>query len=144
MDILKKLFAVYLVGASLVVAAHFLVSSAFQNYDSGPVWDVIDWFMALAVVAALIGPYGRKRTLYGSGPDGGITRDYLEINLLFYATALLALWFFWNWFDNLAAGAGSVQSDNHLLVWVYINPLFALVTGVTGCQMWCGASRREP
>ena len=50
-------------------------------------------------------------------------------------TALLAIWFTWNLIDAIAAGKAG-QSENNLLMWNFINPLFVLVMSVTGASLW--------
>ena len=50
-------------------------------------------------------------------------------------TALLAIWFAWNLIDAIAAGNAG-QSENNLLMWNVINPLFVLVMSVTGASLW--------
>ena len=142
MDMVKRLLAVFLVAIAFVVAAHFMVSPLYEDaVDVGQVWDVINWFMAVGVVAALIVHYLRKRALDRRGPDGSIDRAYVEVNLSLYASIVLVLWFFWNWFDNLATGAES-QGQTHLFFWTFVDPLFVLIAGTTGCCLWRSASRQ--
>ena len=53
---------------------------------------------------------------------------------------LLAIWFFWNWFDNLAAGS-ELQNDIHLTLWAFIDPLFIILVGRLSVRLWKGDSR---
>ena len=138
----KKLLGVFLVGIAVVVAAHFILTAFYEDaVDIDQIWYVLNWFMALAVVAVVIVHYLRQRALIQGGPGQGITREYLEVNLAFYASAFLALWFFWNWFDDLAVSP-SPQGDVRLILWAFVDPLFILISATTGCQLWRDTSRR--
>ena len=131
MDVAKKALAVYLMAAALVVAAHFMFSSFYREVvDPIAVWGVLDWFMAVGIVAAL-GVHARRVRAAdeASGPAG------LAANAALWITLLLALWFFWNWFDflNLETDAQSVVSQT---IWAIIDPLFVLVACATGRYLW--------
>ena len=125
------------VGASaLAVALHFIFSAFYEDaVDVDQIWSVLDWFMAFGVLVALAVWYLRKRVLDGRGGDG-ITREYLEVNVILYVTAFLSMWFFWNWFDDLTVADGA-QSDTRLVLWAFIDPLYVLVACVTSCTLWC-------
>jgi hypothetical protein len=140
MAAVKKLLGAYLAAAALAVVVQVMGDSAFSgSYDTGMVWNVVNWFMAAGATVALIASVLRKFSLHASRTEGGVTRDYLETNLIFYASIFLALLFFWNWFDSLATGPGG-QSDTRMIWWAFINPLFVLVTGSAGCRLWRGDS----
>ena len=137
---LSRIAAAALWLLAVAVAFHFTVSPLYRDaVDIAQVWDVLDWFMSFGVIAAIVINYMRKRSLdSGGNGDGTITRGYLEANLAFYASGLLTVWFFWNWFDSLALGA-TPQGDLAMLMWTFIDPLVVLVSGITGCYLWrCG------
>ena len=70
----------------------------------------------------------------------GVTRAYLEVNLAFYASIVLALWWFWNWFYSLfPENEPEVFGLIHLEWWAFINPLMAPVLGATGFHLWRAA-----
>ncbi len=141
MDILKRVVAVYLVGISMVVAAHFILSSFYpDSLNAGQLWDILNPLMAVATVAVMAVHWVRKHRL-DSGSQDAITREYLEANIAFYAAALLTVWLFWNWFDAVAAG-GEQQGQTHRILWALIDPLFIILVGVTGCHVWRNASRQ--
>ena len=142
MDMVKRVVAVYLVGISMVTAAHFILSSFYpDSVDSGQLWDILNPFMGVGTVAVLVVHWIRKRRLDSGGQDGSITREYLEANLAFYTAALLTALFFWNWFDAIMAG-GEPQGQTHRIVWTLINPLFIVLAGVSGCHVWRTTSRQ--
>ena len=65
---------------------------------------------------------------------------HVRVNLVFYSALWLAIWFFWNWFDNLASGA-ELQDDIHLTLWAFIDPLFIIAVGMLSVRLWKGDSR---
>ncbi len=141
MNALQRLLAVLFGAIALVVTVQFVVSSFYQDaVDLDQVWTYVDWLIALGVLAGLIVHYLRKRAL--GRPAESITREYLEVNLAFYLTVMLALWFFWNWFDDLTVGAES-QDATHLLMWTFVNPLFVVISGFTGFHLWSHAYRQR-
>ncbi len=139
MIILKRLLAVFLALMALVVGVHWIASPLYDNSSGDyPVWVILNWPMALGVVIALVVNFTRKRDLASSGSDAPVTRKYLEANIAFYASLLLALWFYWNWFyslfpDNEPAAVGQI----HLMMWAFINPVLSVpVMGATGFHLW--------
>ena len=142
MDMFKRVVAVFLVGISMLTAAHFILSSFYpDSLDAGQLWDILNPLMAVAMVAVLVVHWLRKHRLDSAGQDGAITREYLEANLSFYTAALLTVWFFWNWFDAIMAG-GEQQGQTHRIIWALFDPLFIVLAGVTGCYVWRTTSRQ--
>lgn len=94
--LLNRLLGIYLVAAA-VVAVNFMATpmDAEANATEFPVREVIDWFMAVAIIIALITGCARKCGQDGES-DGPVTREYLAANVLFHVTATLALLFFSN------------------------------------------------
>ena len=141
---MKRLFSVFLVGLALAVAANWIATPLYHDGSADyPVWEILNWLMLVAVTIALIKNFCYKCSFDRQGSDGTITRRYLEVNLAFYASIVLALWYYWNFFasllpDNESAVVGII----HLEMWAWVNPLFVLVSGVTGVRLWRDASRQ--
>ena len=112
---------------------------AYANVlDPSEGWRVLDWFMAVGAVVALVTQYTRKRAEESGRSDAGVSREYLAANFAFYASVLLAIWFLWNWIDSLVIGVGN-QNDTNVILWAFIDPLFIMVMGITGCYLWTRA-----
>ena len=79
--------------------------------------------MAVGIVLVLIVNFVWKRAFDAENTDGAITRKYLEANLAFYATVLLAFQVFREWIGNVP---GQWWQD----------PLFVVVMGVTSFRLW--------
>ena len=66
MIIARTLIAIGLMAVSIVVAAHFILTPFYQDImDIGRMWNVLNWFMAVAAVIALIVNYHRYRVTDG-------------------------------------------------------------------------------
>ena len=145
MDILKRLLSVFFLLVAAAVATHWVVTPLYDN-SSGeyPVWVFLNWFMAVAVALALIVNAMRKFGPQSGDSGGAITRQYIEVNLAFYTSIVLALWFYWNWFHSLfPANEPDIVGTIHLQWWAFINPLLVLVVGTTGARLWRDTSAND-
>ena len=136
MAVIVKVAAVFFWLSATAVALHFVFTPLYDDVmDIGEMWGALNIVMAIAVVGAFGIHLYRKLMLDKQGGDGGITREYLETNLLAYLSVALILWFFWNWIDDLTIYPASQDTVRHVL-WSFIDPLFVIVAGVTGCYLW--------
>ena len=88
MIIARTLVAAGLMLISIVVAAHFIFTPFYQDtMDIGRMWTVLNWFMAVAAVIALIVNYHRYRVTDGQSGDGSVNRQYLQVNVALFASA---------------------------------------------------------
>ena len=97
------------------------------------VWDILNGFMAAAIIIALAYHYRDKRQL--DKTDGGqsrVTYSWLAANLLLYATVLLGIWFFRNWGTEYFAAE---RLERYSLVWQWVNPLFIAVMAATAGRL---------
>ena len=139
MHILHRLLGLYVAGVAAVVAVSLLATLIWSNGAGSPIWVPVDWLQAAAIIIVLVVNTLRKRSLDANGADGSITCAYLEVNLLFYVSIVVTVWFFWNWLfvgffpDNEPAGAAR---DTHTLLWPFINALDIPLLGATGYHLW--------
>lgn len=135
MDVIRKLLAVYLSVVAFLVAVHFVFNSFYrETLDVVDVWSVLDWPIALAIVIALVVRFRRKLALKREA-DQAISREYVEANVAVYGTALVALWFFSNWFTFLNLGTEG-ESVANVVVWALVDALIVLVLAATGLYLW--------
>ena len=135
-----RLLALYLMLTGLAVAVYFIAVSwqypgADQPYpvEPYPVWEVLHWFMAAAILIALAGTFARKLRL-GLG-DG--VREHLAVNALFYAMLGVGLLFFRSWPSLLRGG------DYDLFVWGSINMVLPVVLAAVGVRLWRASGAGE-
>ena len=132
MAVLKKPISVLLGLMAAAVLLHFVLSPFYEDaLDPLSVWHVLNWIMALGVLIALLVTYTHKR---GTGPDAD-TNAFICVNVAFYAAAVLAILFFWNWFDDLTVGEEG-QSQTRRFFWVFINTLFVILLGTLSAHLW--------
>ena len=132
METLRRPLALVLGLMSVVVLFHFLFNPFYEDtLDSGSIWQVLNWVMAVGIIITLALTYARKRE--GGADDD--TNTYICVNVAFYAAAVLAILFFWNWFDSLTAGEDG-QSPTRGYYWVIVNTLFIVLLGTVSAHLW--------
>ena len=132
MQTLRKPLSIVLGLMAVVVLFHFVVNPFYEDaLDVISVWHVLNWVMAVGILITLTLTCARKRSL---GADGD-TNTYICVNAAFYAAAVLAILFFWNWFDDLTAGEDG-QSPTRGYYWVIVNTLFIVLVGTVSAHLW--------
>ena len=131
MDGIKRIIGVVYILVSIVVAVQFI---AWRLYDSGAVWEIVNYISLVAILLAFYFNWERKRR-----SDGSINREYLESNVMYFATTVLAALFLVNWLNLLVNGAKDVGEEvMHDVVWVVVDVLIILVSCVTGTYLLRG------
>ena len=141
---LIRVLAAYLIAIAFAVAFNWIATPLYHDGSSNYwTWEILNWFMAAAVIIVLVVNSIRKRQLCRREEGSAtISRDYLEVNLAFAASVVLTLWYFWNWFASLNPGSEpEVVGLIHLEWWAFINPLGVLLYAYTGAHLWRAACR---
>ena len=129
----KLLNRVISVALWLVALAVLVVFCAGQLIPgSSTIWFTLSYFMVTGIAISLI--FQCVSLVRPTNRDRDDWRNTVATAVL-CLTALLAIWFAWNLIDAIAAGNAG-QSENNLLMWNVINPLFVLVMSVTGASLW--------
>ncbi len=132
METIRKPLSVVLGLMAIVVLFHFVFNPFYEDaVDAISVWHVLNWVMAVGIVITLALTYLCRRRL-GSDMD---TNIYICVNVAFYVAVVLAILFFWNWFDDLTAGEDG-QSPTRGYYWVIINVTFVVLVGTVGARLW--------
>ncbi len=137
MEGIKKLAGAYLVGVSIAVAVFFIINIFLVEAISVlVVWHVLDVLMLIGLVLGMGFNYVHKSRANGGAGDP-VSRGYLEANVTFYVTTVIAILFLHNWFAFLATGDVS-QGDNHVpwVIWAVVDTGLPIVLGITGCRLW--------
>ena len=117
-----RIAGLYLILSGLVVAVYFIFTPTVDADWEVPVWEIIDWFMALGALLALGIGWLQKREMENYG-DSGLAR-FITVNTTFYAAAALFILFFWKWFSAVLFQ----NEDDSGVSWVVLDVLYPLVT----------------
>ena len=131
MSIVIRAAAAYLVLVAIAIPVHFFITPFYHAGDDPyfAAWAVMNWFMAPAVVVALVASYLQKRRM--DGDEAADMRRYLEANTLFYVAVAVFIIYFWNWF-----GALSPISSPDRQFWSVLGAAMPIVIGVAGLRLW--------
>ena len=126
-----RLLSLYLTLVGIAVAVHFIAVPWYHpgGDEAYPIWELLDWFMAVAIVIALISTFVHKRR-HDAG-DGSDLHEHLSVNVLFYGTLGVGILFFWNW-SNLLRETGEAD----WLVWNFIDVALPLLLIAAGRRLW--------
>ena len=132
MEIGKRVLAVYLLAVGLAVAVNFVATPFYHDGgDDYPVWDILNWFMAVAMVIAVVATFVEKRRSCQAGDD---LKRHLDANVPFYASVVVLLLFLANAGANLTDHES--QSGD---VWSAVDAAMPVLLGVVGMRLWRGA-----
>ena len=142
MEIVRRLLGVFLVVIAIVVAINLMATPLYHDgSEDYPIWKIVNWFMAIGVVVALITNAMRKRALGARGTDEPNVREYLRVNLTYYTTIILTILFFWGWFWTLNPDSETGEAvTSHLVYFPIMDSLFVVVCLATGRYLWNLAS----
>ena len=91
-----RFVAAYLVATGLAVAALLMLTGVIHDGSPDyPIWEVMNWFIVFGAPIVLLISIERWR---GQGEGG--QRD-LGVSLVFYASIVLTIIFFWQWLWTL-------------------------------------------
>jgi len=135
MDGIKRIIGALMILFSIVIAVQFI---AWRLYDSGDVWTVVNYISLVAIALAFYFNLERKRKNETSG-DGSVNREYIESNVLYFGTMVLAALFLFNWLNLLVNGAKDVGEEvMHDVVWVVVDIMLIVLMGATGGHLLKG------
>ena len=132
MAALHRLIAVYLLLVGLAVGAYFVISPLYGGQGNPDhardVWDVLNWFMAVAAVLLVLVTFAGRRAL----AKGVATWDLFVTNGRFHIAVALLLGFFNNWFEGRWGGEfGTVA-----FLWVVIDIGMAILAVEVALKLW--------
>ena len=136
MDGIKRIIGALLILVSIVIAVQFI---AWRLYDSGAVWEIVNYISLVSIALAFYFNLNRKHKNEASG-DGSVDREYVESNTLYFGTMVLAALFLFNWLNLLVNGAKDVGEEvMHDVVWVVVDVMLIVLMGATGGHLLKGA-----
>ena len=140
MEMLRRPLAVVVGLTAFALLFHFVLGPVYEDVvESHEIWNVLNWFMALGVIVALVVTFLAKRDAETGGCD---TNTYIRVNVKFYTAAVLAVLFFWNWVNELVVGGGS-EGEVNGNYWVLINTLYVILMAWVSLHLWTDAPSEQ-
>ena len=132
MAMLNKAVAVYLVLTALAVAALLIITPLIHDgSEDYPLWEILNYFMAVGVVIVLVAGCISKRR-----QDAGGASD-LGVSLVFYGAIALTMLFFWGWFWTLNPDSETGEAvTSHLVYFPLVDALYTVLALTTGRELW--------
>ena len=131
MDLIKRVFGYIHIILGLAVAVQFLASEIYDGDAVGQVWDILNYFMAIGVIAALVSSYLRSREA-----DRSDMSEWIASSVMLIASAALFLLYFEQWFAwTVFKDAGDELGDSRSLVWIMIDVMFPIVNIIVGSYL---------
>ena len=135
METLRRPLAVIVGLTAVAVLVHFVLGPVYEDVlESGDVWSVLNWFMAFAVIVALVVTFQAKRDAEADCD----TKTYITVNAKFYAAAALAILFFRNWIDEMAGGGSDGDVNGNY--WVLIDTIYVILMAWVSLHLWTDPS----
>ena len=132
MDI-KRVLGIILVVVGAALFVNVIIEPLYPaGVDQRPIWMVVDLLVVAGLIVAAVYNYRRKRA-YDAAADGSITREYVEVNLLFWGLIPTAIWFLPAWFQFVM---GSEEFEH--MVWIVADSLALLILLPTGLHLTRG------
>lgn len=129
MSIIKRVFGYIHVLLALAVGIQSVISSTYDQ--SGDVWGVLNYLMAIGVIAALFFSFVRWRDA-----DSADWKESMTAGVMLMASVALFILFFEQWFGaELFAPDDSARSDYRSFIWVANNVMFFVVSGIVGLTL---------
>ena len=136
MQIVGRILAVYLVVTALAAAVLLIVTPLTHDGSAEyPVWKIVNWFMAVGVLAMLVVSFLRKRALGDRG--AGSDLESARVSLVYYGAIVLTTLFFWEWFWTLNPSSETGDAvTSHLVYFPLVDVLYAVLGLSIGRRLW--------
>ncbi len=131
MDLVRRAFGYIHIILGLAVAVQFLASEIYDGDAVGQVWDILNYFMAIGAIAALVFSYLRVRDA-----DASDIKEWVASSAMLIASAALFLLYFEQWFAwTVFKEAEDELGEARTLVWIVIDVMFPIVNIIVGTHL---------
>ena len=143
MDLVKRILAVFLVVTGIAAAALLIITPLTHDGSPDyPMWRILNWFMAAAVLIVLVVAFLRKHVREA---DELIVVEYLRLNLVYYGSIVLTMLFFWEWFWTLNPDSETGDAvTSHIVYFPIMDALFVVLSLSVGRRLWKEAGGARP
>ena len=134
MDTAKKLLGAALFIYAALYILQVIFNGLYANWlDPSPIWTVMNFCSAAGIIISLIVVWRHRNGLGDSEANPG---RYLAVQVGFYATLALGIWFFTFWVRLLLLPEGQFAGEADTVVWALISVFNPLVLGTVGASLW--------
>ncbi len=131
MDWTKRIFGYGHVIVASLVAVQFVASEIRTDDAVARDWEVLNLFMAVAAIAALVFSYLRARDAHRSD-----LQEWLASSAMLIASAVLFLMYFEQWFAwTVFKDADDELGEFRSLVWIAVDVMFPIVNMIVGIYL---------
>ncbi len=135
MILVNRVIPVFLFAVAIAVFANLILTPVYHDGSADyPVWEILNWPMAVGVVIAMIANYARYRAAKAEDPD---SMGSLRASLVFYGAIALTMIFFWNliWTLNPDSETGEAVTS-HMIYFPLADALFTVIGLSTAKYLW--------
>ena len=135
MDMVKRLLAIFLMATAIATALNLILTPVYHNGSPEyPVWEILNWFMAAAVLVSLVVSILRRLALRSEKTS---TLEYVRTSMTFYGAIALTMLFFWEWFWTLNPSSETGEAvTSHTVYFPLLDMLFVVVALAIGRYLW--------
>ena len=131
MDVIKRVFGYIHVILGVTVAAQFLTSEIYDDNVGNQIWDILNYLMAIGVIAALLFSYLRSRDA-----DKSNMPEWIASSVMLIASAALFLLFIEQWFaSTVFYDEGDGLGESRSVVWIMVDVMFPIVNITVGSYL---------
>lgn len=135
MEIVKKFLAAFLMLTAIAAALNLILTPVYHDGSPEyPIWKILNWFMAAAVLVCLVEAFLQSR-VPANESDGTLER--VQRSALFYGAIVLTMLYFWEWFWTLNPESETGDAvTSHIVYFPIVDALFVVISLAVGRQLW--------
>ena len=135
MEIVKKFLAVFLTLTAIAAALNLILTPVYHDGSPDyPIWKILNWFMAAAVLVCLVEAFLQNR-VPANNSDGTLER--VQRSALFYGAIVLTMLYFWEWFWTLNPDSETGDAvTSHIVYFPIVDALFVVISLAVGRSLW--------
>ena len=132
--IARKLISIFFVLMAAAVAMNLILTPVYHDGSPDyPVWEVLNWFMAVTVFIILVASCLQRLAV---GKDAN-TFDRLRVSLTFYGAIALTMLFFWEWLWTLNSDSETGDAvTSHIIYFPMVDALLSVLALTIGRHLW--------
>ena len=135
MEFVKRVLAVFLVLTAIAAALNLILTPVYHDGSPDyPIWRILNWFMAGAVLVCLVEAFLQTRVTAKSGAG---TFERLRTSAIFYGAIVLTMLYFWEWFWTLNPESETGDAvTSHIVYFPIVDALFVVISLAVGRHLW--------